>query len=357
VADLAVFSSWGGRCSDSPRAVFDELRRRGTDVEVAWIAAPGTELPDGVTRVAAGGGEEAAALAEARWIVSNDVLQRDFAKARGATYLQTWHGTPLKRIAFDVRRPRFPDARHHYDVELGRDVARWDVLLSPNAFCTDVLPRAFRFDGRVAETGLPRNDALHPARREATRRRARAALGIDGDTTVLLYAPTWRDTFSFDLRLDLDAVAAAAGDAVVLVRGHWLALREHGGGAAPDSASVRDVSAWPETSELLCAADALITDYSSVMFDFALTGRPIVLYAYDLDEYRDDVRGFYLDLEEVAPGPVARDLDGVLAAVGDLGATAAAHAGRVAALAARFGAREDGRVSARALDAMFAAAL
>lgn len=353
--DLAVFSSWRGRVNDSPRAIFDELRRRGADLRYAWIVAPETtKLPDDVEVVEAGTAAEAEALAQARWIVSNDVLQPAFAKAPGATYLQTWHGTPLKRIAFDVERPTFPQARFHYDVELGRDVARWDALLSPNAYSSEILPRAFRYRGPLLETGYPRNDALVAPGRDTLRTQVREALGVDSQTKVVLYAPTWRDRFAFELALDLDALAAALGEAVVLVRAHWLAARGHPGGVLADTARVRDVSRWPEVGELYLAADVLVTDYSSAMFDFALTGRPIFLYAYDLEHYRDELRGFYVDLEEIAPGPIVRDAEALVAALADLDAVAADHAGAHRVLRERFCHRDDGRAAARVVDAVFA---
>jgi CDP-glycerol glycerophosphotransferase len=160
-----------------------ELRRRGAGLREVWIADERVVLPEGAERIEPGSPEERFELERARWIVSNDVLPLDFAKAHDTTYLQTWHGTPLKRIAFDVTNPTFPDADYHYAVELGREVAKWDVLLSPNSFSTERLRRAFRFERPILETGYPRNDVCwHPietrsARTSAPRSGSRATPG------------------------------------------------------------------------------------------------------------------------------------------------------------------------------------
>jgi CDP-glycerol glycerophosphotransferase len=298
--DTIVFNAWHGRCCDSPGAIAAELRRRGAGLREVWIADEGAAIPPGVIRVDPDGPEELAELARARWIVSNDVLPHDFAKAAGATYLQTWHGTPLKRIAFDVRNPTFPDAEYHYRVELGREVAKWDVLLSPNAFSTDVLRNAFRFDRPVLETGYPRNDVLLAPDRDAVRARVREELGIDDATRAVLYAPTWRDSFDMTLELDLDELHRRLGDdTVVLVRAHGLTAKR---ARLSDGPGYRDVTRWPSIAELYLAADVLLTDYSSAMFDFALTGRPMLFYTYDLEHFRDRMRGSTSTSRRARPG-------------------------------------------------------
>jgi CDP-glycerol glycerophosphotransferase len=348
-----VFASWSGRYSDSPRAISEELHRRGADVEHVWLLGESAgPVPAHVHAVPATGPEAEAALAAAPLIVSNDVLEHDFAKAPGARYLQTWHGTPLKRIAFDVERPAFAGAQRVYDHFMPRDIARWDVLLSPNPFSTEVLARAFRYDGPVVETGYPRNDVLSSPQADAIRARVRAELGLEDGQRAVLYAPTWRDSYDFAYELDPERLARAAGDDVVLlVRAHGLVRERTRRVAASDA--VRDVSGHQDISELYLAADALMTDYSSAMFDFAITGKPIVLYVYDLEDYRDRMRGFYFDLEAEAPGPLARTEEEVVAALADLDGVGARYAGAHAAFRARYCALEDGRAAARAIDVLF----
>jgi CDP-glycerol glycerophosphotransferase len=116
---------------------------------------------------------------------------------------------------------------------------------------------------------------------------------------------------------------------------------------------VRDVSRYPDMTELLLAADVLVTDYSSVMFDYASTGRPMLFFTYDLEAYRDEERGFNLDFEQRAPGPLLRSLDELAEALRDVGAATAPYAGRLREFAAEFCALDDGHAAARVVDRLF----
>ncbi len=350
--ETVVFSSWHGRWSDSPRAISAELLRRGSPLHQVWVLADGAgEPPPEVERVAPDSPEELAALERARYVVSNDVLPSDWRKRPDCTYLQTWHGTPLKRIAFDVVDARFPDAEYHYAVELGREVAKWDVLLSQNPFSTEVLRKAFRFRGEILETGYPRNDVLSAPDRDAVRARVRAALDLPDGTQAVLYAPTWRDSFEHTLMLDLPLLHRELGDATtVMVRAHGLTAHTDRG---QDGPGVRNVSRWPDVTELYLAADVLLTDYSSAMIDFAPTGKPLLLYTHDLERYRDEIRGFTIAFEDEVPSPLLRTSAEVAAALADVPAATAPYRERYAAWAARFCPWDDGGAAARAVDAVF----
>ena len=351
----AVVSSWSGRYSDSPRAISRELRRVRPDIRQVWLLDPEAPDPDGgAERVPPDSPEAVAELEQARWIISNDVLPMAFEKHPESVYLQTWHGTPLKRIGFDVVAPTFPNAAYHYDVELAREVPRWDLMLSPSPYSTDVLRRAFRFDGPVVETGLPRNDVLLAPEAAERRRVVRAAHGIADDTLAVLYAPTWRDQFTMRFALDVPAIHERLGDsAVVLIRAHGLTAALTRVEATPGSL---DVTGWPDISDLYLAADVLITDYSSAMVDFALTGKPQLFYTYDLDDYRDRIRGFYVDLESIVPGPLLSTTPQVADSLADLERVTADHRDAYLRFVERFCPLDDGAASARAVEALLAAA-
>jgi CDP-glycerol glycerophosphotransferase len=350
-APTVVFASWSSRYSDNPRAISEELARRGAPIEHAFLLADDAgPVPDHVRRIRPGGPEALEALSSAPYLVSNDVLSDDFTKAPGARYLQTWHGTPLKRIAHDVESRTFFKAEE-YATWLPRDVARWDVLLSPNRYSTEVMRRAFRYEGEVLETGYPRNDVLSAPDRDAVRARVREHLELEDGQTAVLYAPTWRDSLDFTFELDLDALTRGLGDdVVVLVRAHWLVSATAQVAATPGT---RLVSDYQDIRDLYLAADALVTDYSSTMFDFAVTGKPVLFYVYDLASYRDELRGFYFDLAAEAPGPLLETTEDVVGALRDLDAVAARHAEAYARFRERFCHLEDGRAAARVVDALF----
>src|SRR4051794_423482 len=189
-----VYNSFAGRFSDSPRAIYHELMRRGDDHRHVWLADPAhaASFPAGVETVALGTPEAVAQLEAADVVLANTHTEVEWRKRADALYLQTWHGTPLKRIHWDVLWA--PEGRLE---RLQRDVDRWDVLVSPNHASTPFLRQAFRFEREVLESGYPRNDVLTSAGGAAVRARVRADLGIADGTRAVLYAPTWRDDFVF----------------------------------------------------------------------------------------------------------------------------------------------------------------
>lgn len=350
-----VYFTFRGLFADNPRAIYEGLLARGGDHAHTWLCTPKTQasFPSGVETVLYNTPEAVAALAAADVVVANDCMSMPWTKTPGTTYLQTWHGTPLKRIHHDA-----PVREGWLDLP-DQDVARWDMLLSPNPVSTERLRHAFRFGGAVHETGYPRNDVMSRPDRDETRARVRAELGVPDDTTAVLYAPTWRDDLVFDhggapdfeVPIDLDAFAERLGkDHVLLTRLHSMVA---GRLAIPPGAPVIDVSDRAESAELYLAADMLVTDYSSAMFDFAVTGKPMVFYTYDLEHYRDDVRGFYFDLAEVAPGPLVRTSSEVIEAIADSDVAASELADRYARFRDTFCSLEDGHATERVLDLLF----
>jgi CDP-glycerol glycerophosphotransferase len=347
-----VYNSFAGRFSDSPRALYESLLRRVPAAEHVWLADPahGGLFPDGVATVALGSPESIAALEAADVLIANTHTEVEWKKRPDAVYLQTWHGTPLKRIHWDVLWA--PEGRLE---RLSRDVEKWDYLVSPNGSSTELLRGAFRFGGEVLETGYPRNDVLSSRDRDPVRARVREQLGIADGVRAVLYAPTWRDDVVFaggdgaiDLHLDVDAFADELGaDHCLLLRLHYMLT---GRLRAVEHPAVRDVSFHPDIAELYLAADVLVTDYSSTMFDFAVTGRPQLFYTYDLDHYRDVQRGFYFDFAPVAPGPLIETTPALIAALRTLPSVSSEYAERYSRFRERFCHLEDGHASDRVID-------
>ncbi|MFF8640393.1 CDP-glycerol glycerophosphotransferase family protein [Streptomyces sp. NPDC015345] len=336
---------------DSPRAVHEELVRRGADVEHLWVTHDQqTHVPAGAKGVEEHSAAWYEALARCRRIVTSGHLPDFFERREGQTVVQTWNGAPLKRIGTDLTDSLYAD-HGHLDA-LPRLSRQWDVLVSPNRFSTPHLGRALAYDGEVLEAGSPRNDVLFGDDRQKVAERVRHELGVTPDKRVVLYAPTYRDhlayapgRFRYEPALDFRAAESVLGDDhVLLVRKHPLTAGRLPGARAP---FVRDVSAHPRAAELLLIADVLVTDYSSLMFDFAHTGRPMLFHAYDLEHYRDTVRGFYLDFETSAPGPLLASTGEVVEALRDLDAIAARHTDAYAAFREAYCDLDDGRAAAR----------
>lgn len=333
----AVFfeSFYGRNASCNPLAIDRELARRAPGITRYWsVVDLSVRVPDGAIPVVEGTPEWWRARGAARLLVVNDWLRRRFARRKGQTVLQTWHGTPLKRLA--LHRPGFDPRRMAAVV---RESRRWNVLLAQNPYAATILGKAYAFLTRpIWIEGYPRNDVLVNGDGSATR----AALGIRPDERVLLYAPTWRDDRDEIVDFVDPAALAAATDAVVLVRGHSRTLVP---GKDAEGPRVIDVTRFPDTSQLLLVADALITDYSSVMFDYSVTGKPMFFLVPDMEHYRGELRGFYFDLAAHAPGPVVRTQDELVAALNDHDPSA--YAQRYDAWRAKFNARDDGHAAER----------
>jgi CDP-glycerol glycerophosphotransferase len=358
--DAVMFVSWKGKqCADNPLAIAQELRSRGDDREHIWAVSDySAPVPEGARTVLTWTEDHFEALARSRYLISNDDMSGRYHKRDGQVYVQTWHGTPLKKIGFDIAQPQFISGAGYFEV-LREDVAMWDLLLSPNPFSTPIMRRAFRYDGEILESGYPRNDILRSADAASIAADVRRRLGLPAGKRVVLYAPTWRDNqyyasgrYRFDLRLDLEQAWRRLGDDhVFLIRGHHHMAEDVSAGPRPDFAI--NVTAYPDISELFLVSDVLVTDYSSVMFDFAPTGRPMVFFTYDLEQYRDQLRGFYFDFEAEAPGPLLATSDEVVSAIAGIEGVASAHRAAYDAFTARFCPLDDGKAAARACDRIF----
>lgn len=344
----AVFfeSFYGRSVGCNPQAIDRALSAQAPDVVRYWsVVDLSVAVPEGAIAVVEGSPEWWRARAAARLLIVNDWLRRRFARKPGQKVLQTWHGTPLKRLA--LHRPGFDLRRMAAVVKESR---RWDVLLAQNTYSERILRKAYAFFGRpIWVEGYPRDDSLVTGDAAAIR----ADLGIADGERVLLYAPTWRDDRSEMVDFVDPEALAGQTDSVVLVRGHSRTIHTDRDRAG---ARVIDVTGYPETSQLLLAADALITDYSSVMFDFSVTGKPMYFLVPDLEHYRGALRGFYFDLEARAPGPLVHSQDELVSALAD-DTQETLYAERYTAWRAQFNARDDGhaaeRVVARILDQGF----
>jgi CDP-glycerol glycerophosphotransferase len=358
--DAVLYDVFGGKkFGDSPRALHEELVRRGCALEHLWVVRDGqVDLPPTARAVRLGSPEWYEALGRCRYLVGNTHFPAWIERREGQVVVQTWHGTPLKRIGHDFDNAHFSGSGYLEDLD--RESRQWSLLLSPNRFSTPIMRRAFRYQGELLESGYPRNDLLCDP--EAGHKRAeevRRTLELPEGRKVVLYAPTWRENlqrhrggFALDLRLDLDHARQVLGrDQVLLVRPH-----SHIVEAVPGAGNgfVRDVGSYPDITDLLLVADVLVTDYSSLMFDFAVTGKPMLFFTYDLEHYRDTLRGFYFDFEQRAPGPLLHSSPDLVAALRDPASATAPYRDAYRAFRNEFCDLDDGHAAGRVVDRMLA---
>ncbi|MGV9856098.1 bifunctional glycosyltransferase/CDP-glycerol:glycerophosphate glycerophosphotransferase [Streptomyces sp. NPDC003442] len=350
---LAVFAAyWHKGYACHPAAIEAKVRELVPGVRTAWITTPeyARTLPPGVRRLHPGSAAYWTALARARFLVNNVNFTPGLRKRPGQIHLQTHHGTPLKHMGLDLRDR--PAAARGMDFgKLLERVDRWDYSLSANRHTTLVWERVYPSGYTTLPYGSPRDDVFQHATEDDVAR-LRARLGIPAGTVAVLYAPTHRDYQRRPVpRLDLERVARALGPGfTLLVRPHYFHAPDGAMGSA--GGRVLDVSGHGRVEELCLAADALLTDYSSIMFDYANLDRPIVIHADDWDAYRA-ARGTYFDITAAPPGPVSRTEDELIA----LFATGAWRDPRPAALRAAFRARfcpyDDGRAAERVVRRVF----
>ncbi len=317
-----IFESFFGKSySDSPKYIFEYIFNNHSDrYRYIWVRDKEQKLhiPYPVKQVKRGSLKYIKAIADAGYYITNVRQPMYYIKRPGSILLQTWHGTPLKKLGFDIDEAVFGTPRYKINFKL--QSKQWDYLISPNEFCSETFPHCFAYNGTLLNTGYPRNDILHlPADQKAELcSKIKKGLDIPADKKVILYAPTWRDDkklsekqYEFHLELDLMRMRERLGDEyIVLLRLHYLLVDSLD--FSSFSGFIRNASSYDDIARLYLISDILITDYSSVFFDYANLRRPVLFFTYDLDEYADELRGFYFDMKKLVPGPLLFTTDEVI---------------------------------------------
>lgn len=321
-----VFETFMGRqYGCNPRAIYEYMLSdpRFKDFKYIWIFNDPKSKTDlfpqleGVETLSKEDRSYYGKMASAKYVITNSNLDYGVTPGEGQIFLQTWHGTPLKRLRCDIAAEHGNAINSIEEIHSKNnlDVVRYDYFLSPSPFATDKFRTAFNLEALgkatiLTETGYPRNDILFNYREEDVVK-LKEELGIPADKKVILYAPTFRDNkhdgkdYVYDLRMDMDLMQKELGDEyVMLFRVHYFVADNFD--FSKYEGFVYNVTALDDISQLYIISDLLITDYSSVFFDFANLRRPIVFYMYDKEDYADDIRGFYIDLEEL-PGPIVTE--------------------------------------------------
>lgn len=356
-----VFESFMGRnCSGQPKYVYKYLQEAyGDKYKCIWVVdRKGVEIPGKHKTCKRFSLKYYYYMNRSKYWVNNMRQPLSIPRREETVMLATWHGTPLKRLVFDMddvhsANPRYKDI-------VFKQTRAWDYLLSDNPFSTERFQSCFRFEKeKILEYGYPANDPMYAPDREEQVAKIKEKLGIPKDKKVILYAPTWRDDqfyeagqYGFELDLDVNRLQEEFGDEyVLLLRLHYfivdqLDLSKYGDFTV-------DGSSYDDITDLYLISDMLITDYSSVFFDYANLKRPVLYYTYDLDKYRDVLRGFYLDMEKDLPGPLLLTNDEVVDAIKNIDKIKEQYKDRYEEFYNRFCCVDDGHAAQRVVEKVF----
>ena len=300
-------------------------------------------------------------LSKAKYWIFNCKMPSYICKKKQQIYLQTWHGTPLKRLGHDIHvdenttfyrsQIKAKDMYRSYDI----DSARYNYMISPNAFCTKIFPSAFNINKeRLIETGYPRNDVMSNVT-DDEKLKIKKELNIPLHKKVILYAPTWRDNqyvakgYTFKLEVDFHKWHQyLKDDYIVLFKPHYLIINDYK--STNDlQGFLYNIDADQDISPLYLITDILITDYSSVFYDFAVMNKPMYFYMYDLKDYQEELRGFYIDIYKDLPGQIYENEDDLLKDVIENKYDYA----KLKVFKERFNNHDDGKASKRVIDIVF----
>lgn len=357
--DYVVFETFMGKnYSDSPKYIYEYLAKHNKkNFKFVWVLNNGTKPPYGAKVIKRMSLRYLYYMAVSKYFVFNVRQPQWFTKREGQIFLETWHGTPLKRLVFD--QEEVTSASPTYKLEFYRQREDWDYLIAANPFSTKTFRSCFKFEKEMLEVGYPRNDLMYHPDKEFITLELKKKMGIPIDKKTILYAPTWRDDeyykpgqYKFTLQLDLKRMKEALGDEyVVLLRTHHYIADNLDVSGVEDFAI--NLSKYDDITEIYLVSDICITDYSSVFFDYANLKRPILFYTYDIDKYRDDLRGFYIDMNTEVPGPLLYSTEEVVDAIQNIESVNEKYRETYEQFYERFCSVDDGNASKRTVERVF----
>lgn len=347
----------GKNYSDSPKYIYEYMIKNNMDYKFVWSFREPIDIPGKHIQVKRFSLRYFYYLARSKYWISNSRLPKYLLKRKGNIYLQTWHGTPLKKLVFDMDDVFSADPK--YKKNFYEQSRRWDFLSSPNKYSTQIFRSAFKYNKEFLEYGYPRNDILYQKNTKEKIISLKKEMGIPLDKKVILYAPTWRDDeyysrgkYKFTLKLDLENLQKHLGtDYIILLRMHYFIASELD--ISDFQGFAYNFSSYNDIAELYLVSDILITDYSSVFFDYANLRRPILFFTYDLEKYRNQLRGFYIDMEKEVPGPLLMNNQEVLNAILNINKVNEEYRERYEQFYNRFCLWDDGNATKRTVERVF----
>lgn len=355
-----VESFYGKYYNDSPKYLYEHLlETRGDKYRYIWCLNQKSKMMKGnPTVVKRFSLRYVYYTTRCKYHIYNTRQAQWLKKREGQVFLDTWHGTPLKKLVFDL--DDIHAASQNHKRMFYKQDKDWDYLISANRFSTDVFERAFLYPReKILEYGYPRNDILYSNNQDELVKEIKAELGIPEGKRVILYAPTWRDNqfygkgqYKFSLAMDLERLRKEFGkDSILLLRTHYYIAD------ALDLTGLEDFvyngSKYEDVSRLYLISDICITDYSSVFFDYANLKRPILFFAYDYEDYKDEIRGLYISMEDDLPGPILQTNDELVDALKNMDQVQEKYAERYEDFYERFCSVDDGCASQRTIDKVF----
>lgn len=381
VSNIVLFESYSGRSySCSPRAIYETMLQDEFFANFVFYWSVNSDQIENLSSfgplnrakiVMRGSSEYFDVLAKSKYWITNTRVPEYVSPKTDQIYVQCWHGTPLKRLGYDVtiETQAALNTSHELANRFGIDSKKWTYLISPSPYASLHLADAFGLEHHrrasvILEEGYPRNDRIAracatPDILSTTDNAFRRKHGIPSYKKILLYAPTWRDDsyqagtgyVMKDGLLDFSTMEKALGDEwVILFRAHYYIANDFDFSA--HKGFVYDVSKATDINELYIVSDALLTDYSSVFFDYANTRRPLLFFWPDWKHYSSGIRGFYFDLKEL-PGPHCFTTKEVIDAISNLEDYEIRYGTDYAAFREKFCPKDDGHSAERVVEAVF----
>lgn len=304
---VLFISYFGKQYSDSPRFLYEELCKKREDLDIVWVLnSKNTQLEmSGVKIVKEKSLSYLYYLATSKYWIDNCHGYHLREPRKETVYFQTWHGTPLKKIGQDIEGEQYKKSRESWNLE----TSYWNYLLSPSKGLNDIFTKAFSIDKNILiNATYPRNEFLLNANLEEVKNKVLRELKIPKENLekkIILYAPTFRlgETEEYSLKIDLEKFnEKLESEYIFLIRTHPNVKKIVS--EIENSSIFIDVSKYNDIHELYIASDILITDYSSVFFDYSLLKKPMIFYPYDYEHYKNEDRGFYFEYGEIVPGPI-----------------------------------------------------
>lgn len=272
-----------------------------------------------------GGKEYEKSLAIAKYWIFNYRVDDHIYPKKSQVYVQCWHGTPLKKLGYDLKGTHnVMNSEKEIHDKYKIDAEKFKYILSPSKFASEKFASAWNLintnmQDKIIEEGYPRNDFLYNYKTKDIEE-IKNKLRIPKNKKIILYAPTWRDdqhqagvgyTYNTEVKFDLIRENLEK-EYVILFRAHYLVANSFD--FSKYDGFIYNVSDIDDINELYVISDILITDYSSVFFDYANLKRPIIFHMYDFEKYKDELRGFYLDIKEL-PGEITKTEEELIKAI------------------------------------------